>query len=95
MDIGPVCGGLGTLLGQRRRVDDRLMTLDLMCPNCGEVIHVPDANQPVGYLQSYGQPGGPPSLHMHGGGVLLHECVLSEDLVISAPLSGATQSEGR
>jgi len=50
-----------------------------MCPNCGAVIQVPDANQPVGYLQSHGHHGGPPSLHMHGGGVLLHECVLSDD----------------
>lgn len=94
-EVGPVCGGLGTLLSQRRRVDDRVMTLDLMCPNCGEVIHVPDANQPVGYLQSYGQHGRPPSLHMHGGGALLHECVLTDDHQAGpAPLSGATRSEG-
>lgn len=70
------------------------MTIDLMCPNCGEVIHVGDGNQPVGYLQSHGQHGRPPSLHMHGGGVLLHECVLSEDRGGSGPESGATASEG-
>jgi len=90
-----VCGGLGTLAGQRRAVDHRVMMIDIECPNCGEVIHVPDANQPVGYLQSHGQDGRPPSSHMHGGGVLLHECVLTEDRVAGpAPLSGASRSEG-
>ena len=91
-----VCGGLGLWPVNGAQVDHRVMTLDLMCPNCGAVIQVPDANQPVGYLQSHGHHGRPPSLHMHGGGVLLHECVLSDDWLGGPALpSGATRPEGR